>query len=73
MKFTATMFWAAAVLIPTFQMLSACAVATINTAAKRERLSTPKDVTIPITMGTRQATRAVVEGTKKLGMGGRYR
>ena len=66
MKLVAIIFWAAAVLIPTFQMLSAWAVAIMRILAKRVFFSTPKAETIPITIGTIQATRAVVEGTKKL-------
>ena len=42
MKPRATMFWAAAVLMPTFQMLSAWAMAIIITAEKRLFSGTPK-------------------------------
>lgn len=63
---TAIMFCAAAVLMPTFHRLSACAVAIIITAAKRLFRSTPNATMMPITIGTTQETRAVVLGTKKL-------
>ena len=65
MKPMATMFCAAAVFTPTFQIEAAWAVAIISMPAKRERLSTPKARMMPMMMGTRQATRAVVEGTRK--------
>lgn len=65
MKPMATMFCAAAVLMPTFQMDAACAVVIISRPAKRERLSTPKARMMPMMIGTMQATRAVVEGTRK--------
>ena len=60
----ATMFWAAAVLMPTFQIEAVCAVVIISSPAKRLRLSTPNARMIPMMIGTRQATRAVVLGTK---------
>ena len=66
MKPRATMFWAAAVLMPTFQMLSAWAMAIIITAEKRLFSGTPKAEMMPMTIGTMQETRAVVLGTKKL-------
>ena len=66
MKFTATMFCAAAVFMPTFHTLSTCATVIISMPAKRLFSGTPKALIMPITMGTRQATRAVVLGTKKL-------
>ena len=66
MKFTATIFCAAAVLMPTFQTLSTCATVIISIPAKRLFSGTPKALIMPITIGTRQATRAVVLGTKKL-------
>ena len=62
----AIMFWAAAVLMPTFQMLSACAIAIIMTAEKRLLSGTPKAEIMPSTIGTIQETLAVVLGTKKL-------
>ncbi len=65
-KFTAMRFWAAAVFMPTFHMLSAWAVAIIMTAAKRLFRSTPRAMMMPMTIGTRHDTRAVVLGTKKL-------
>ena len=65
MKPMATMFCAAAVLTPTFQIEADWAVAIISRPAKRERWSTPKARMMPMMMGTRQATRAVVEGTRK--------
>ena len=64
MKPIATMFCAAAVLMPTFQMLAACTVVIISMPAKALRLSTPKATMMPSMIGTRQATRAVVEGTR---------
>ena len=59
----ATMFCAAAVLMPTFQMLAVCTVVIISMPAKAPRLLTPKAEMMPSVIGTRQATRAVVEGT----------
>ena len=41
MKPTATMFCAAAVLMPTFQMLAVCTVVIISMLAKAPRLLTP--------------------------------
>ena len=41
MKPTATMFCAAAVLMPTFQMLAVCTVVIINIEANTPRLLTP--------------------------------
>ena len=64
MKPTATMFCAAAVLIPTFQIEAVWAVVIISRPAKRLRLSTPNARMIPMMIGTRHATRAVVLGTK---------
>ena len=64
MKPIATMFCAAAVLIPTFQILAVCVVVIISMPANAPFLLTPKAVMMPSVMGTRQATRAVVEGTK---------
>src|SRR5664279_408778 len=61
----ATMFCAAAVLMPTFQMLAVCTVVIISMLAKAPRLLTPKAAMMPSVMGTGQATRAVVEGTMK--------
>src|ERR1035437_828818 len=66
MKLTAIMFWAEAVLMPTFQRLSACAVAIIMTPANLLLSGTPKATMMPITIGTMHETRAVVLGTKKL-------
>ena len=63
MKPMATMFCAAAVLMPTFQMLAVCTVVIISMPAKAPRLLTPKAAMMPSVIGTRQATRAVVEGT----------
>ena len=63
MKPIATMFCAAAVLMPTFQMLAVCIVVIISMPAKAPVLSTPKAAMMPSVIGTRQATRAVVEGT----------
>ena len=59
------MFWAAAVLMPIFQMLAACTVAIIKRAAKRLFRFILKAAMIPSTMGTMQPTLAVVLGTKK--------
>src|SRR6188768_1301977 len=64
MKPMATMFWAAAVLMPTFQMLAVCTVVIISMPAKALFLLTPKAAMIPSVIGTRQATRAVVDGTR---------
>ncbi len=61
----ATMFCAAAVLMPTFQMLAVCTVVIISMLAKAPRLLTPKAAMMPSVIGTRQATRAVVDGTMK--------
>ena len=66
MKEIATMFCAAAVLMPTFHRLSACAVAIISIPAKRLFSGTSKAMMMPMTIGTMQETRAVVLGTKKL-------
>src|SRR5215831_11661418 len=54
--------------MPTFHKLAACAVAIIITPANLPFSSTPKATMMPITIGTRQETRAVVLGTKKLRM-----
>ena len=62
----ATIFCAAAVLIPIFQRLSACATAIMRTPAKVLPFSRPKARMMPMTIGTMQETRAVVDGTKKL-------
>ena len=64
MKPTATMFCAAAVLMPTFQMLAVCTVVIISMPAKAPFLLTPNAAMMPSMIGTRQATRAVVEGTR---------
>ena len=64
MKPIATMFCAAAVLMPTFQIDADCAVAIIRMPARRDFRSTPKARMMPIIIGTRQATRAVVLGTR---------
>ena len=66
MKPSATMFCAAAVLMPTFQMLSACATAISMMAANLLLRGTPKTAMMPMTIGTMHETRAVVLGTKKL-------
>jgi len=63
MKPMATMFCAAAVLMPTFHTLAVCAAVMTSRPAKRLRLSTWKARMKPIMMGTRHATRAVVLGT----------
>ena len=63
MKPIATMFCAAAVLMPTFQMLAVCTVVIISMPAKAPFLLTPKAAMMPSVIGTRQATRAVVDGT----------
>ena len=65
MKPTATIFWAAAVLMPTFHTLSTCATVMRSMAPKALFSGSPKARTMPVTIGTRQATRAVVDGTKK--------
>jgi hypothetical protein len=62
---TATMFCAAAVLMPTFQMLAVCTAVIISMPAKAPFLLTPNAEMMPSMIGTRQATRAVVEGTRK--------
>ena len=64
MKPTATMFCAAAVLMPTFQMLAVWVVVIINMPAKAPFLSTPKAAMMPSMIGTRHDTRAVVDGTR---------
>ena len=64
MKPIATMFCAAAVLMPTFQMLAVCIVVIMSMPANALFLLTPKAAMMPSMMGTRQATRAVVEGTR---------
>ena len=61
---TATMFCAAAVLMPTFQMLAVCVVVIISMPAKALFLPTPKAAMMPSMIGTRHDTRAVVEGTR---------
>ena len=61
----ATMFWAAAVLMPIFQRESTWATAIMSTAAKVEPFWRPKARIMPTTIGTMQDTRAVVDGTKK--------
>ncbi len=68
MKPSATMFWAAAVLIPMFQMLAAWMVATMSRAAKRLSFFILKAEMMPSTIGTMQPTRAVVLGTKNARM-----
>ncbi len=65
MKPMATMFCAAAVLMPTFQMLAVWTVVIISMLAKAPFLLTPNAAMIPSVIGTRQATRAVVDGTRK--------
>jgi hypothetical protein len=45
-------------------MLAVCTVVIISMPAKALRLLTPKAAMMPSVMGTRQATRAVVEGTR---------
>jgi hypothetical protein len=60
----ATMFCAAAVLIPTFQMLAVCTVVIISMLAKAPFRLTPKAAMMPSVIGTRHATRAVVDGTR---------
>src|SRR5579885_845988 len=64
-KPTATMFCAAAVLMPTFQMLAVCTVVIISMPAKAPFRLTPKAAMMPSVIGTRQDTRAVVDGTRK--------
>ena len=64
MKPIATMFCAAAVLMPTFQMLAVCTVVIISMPANAPFLLTPNAAMMPSMIGTRQATRAVVEGTR---------
>ena len=61
----ATMFCAAAVLIPTFQMDTACAAVITSRAASLESFGRPKATTMPMRMGTTAPARAVAEGTKK--------
>ena len=63
MKPTATMFCAAAVLMPTFQMLAVCVVVIISMLANAPRLLTPNAAMMPSMIGTMQETRAVVDGT----------
>ena len=65
MKPIATMFCAAAVLMPTFQMLAVCTVVIISMLANAPFRLTPKAAMMPSVIGTRQATRAVVDGTRK--------
>ncbi len=65
MKPMATMFCAAAVLMPTFQMLAVCVVVIISMPANALFLLMPKAAMMPSMIGTRQDTRAVVEGTRK--------
>ena len=65
MKPIATMFCAAAVLMPTFQMLAVCAVVIISMPANALVLLTPNAAMMPSMIGTRQETRAVVLGTMK--------
>ena len=65
MKPMATMFCAAAVLMPTFQMLAVCVVVIISMPAKALFLLMPKAAMMPSMIGTRQETRAVVDGTRK--------
>ncbi|MNQ33207.1 hypothetical protein D3C85_466300 [compost metagenome] len=66
MKPTVSRFCAAAVWIPTFQMLVACATMIMMPAAMFERLSTPKAAMTPIMIGTTAALRAVALGTTRL-------
>ena len=64
MKPIATIFCAAAVLIPIFQILAACTVAIMSNAANRLLRFSPKAAMMPSTIGARHPTRAVVLGTK---------
>src|ERR1044071_299510 len=50
--------------MPTFQMLAVCTVVIINKLAKAPFRFTPNAAMMPSVIGTRQATRAVVEGTR---------
>src|SRR6266498_1918051 len=65
MKPTATMFCAAAVLMPTFQMLTVWTVVIIRSPASRLFLSTPKARMTPMMIGITAAARAVALGTRK--------
>lgn len=62
----ATIFCAAAVLIPIFQMETACTEVIINNAAKRLSLETLNAAIIPNKIGTTAPARAVADGTKTL-------
>lgn len=66
MKPTVSRFCAAAVWMPTFQMLVAWATMIMMPAAMLERLSTPKAAITPSMMGTTAALRAVALGTTRL-------
>jgi len=61
---TAIMFWAAAVLMPTFQMLTVCAAVIISSPANRLFWPAPNARMIPRMMGATHAKRAVALGTK---------
>ena len=63
MKPMATMFCAAAVLMPMFHTLAVCAAVITNRAANLLRRSAPKADRKPSMIGMRQATRAVALGT----------
>ena len=64
MKPIAIMFCAAAVFMPTFQMLTAWTVVIIIMPAKRLLRSTPNARTTPIMIGMTAAARAVALGTR---------
>ena len=66
MKFIATIFCAAAVLIPIFQIDTACTDVIIKSDASLLSLLTLKAAIIPSKMGTTAPARAVAEGTKRL-------
>ena len=61
---TATRFCAAAVLIPTFQMDTACVAVMTSSAASFDYLARPNAATMPMRIGTTAPARAVAEGTK---------
>ena len=65
MKLIATIFCAAAVLIPIFQIDTACTDVIIRSDASLLSLLTLKAAIIPSKMGTTAPARAVAEGTKK--------
>ena len=68
MKPTATRFCAAAVLIPTFQMDTACVAVMTRSAASFDSFSRPNAATMPMRIGTTAPARAVADGTKKARM-----